>query len=81
MIKSSSNKSNKSAGMALTSSEGQNFIEVIYLNPQYLLKYHQNSKGKKIMFWRCMPVYSFTSALVLLYLDKLHLIVIDILLP
>lgn len=44
--------------MALTSSEGQNFIEVIYLNPQYLLKYHQNSKGKKSVCFDAACLYT-----------------------
>lgn len=62
----------------INSSEGQGFIEMIYLNPQCLLKYHQNSMGKRIV---CSGLHACT----LLYMgsdwDKLDLIVIDNLLP
>lgn len=47
MSKSSDSSANESAGMELTSC-GQSFIEAIYLNPQCLLKHHENSTGKKV---------------------------------
>lgn len=63
MVKSSSNNSNKSAEMELTSSEGQSFIEVIYLNPQSAEVSSKLYGEENCIFWRCMPVHSFTSAL------------------